>query len=177
MSTLRFFRGQTEAEASLSLVHTRLIVALSVTGAEHCAMHPRDVTAVFARVAQTIEGALQSTPAAHRVWLRLCEDPLLPINVEITLRGADGLPALTAGAGGAGAFPGGGGGGGGSGGGGGGRGGDGMLVLFLRDAAERVVDVVAFVTPGKGTWTCPPGIWSAKAVGCGGGGGGGGGGV
>jgi hypothetical protein len=175
---LRLARHDIAVEAEISLVHARVIMLLSTIGAEHCLHEPAHAPVVHARLVQTIEGALQQTPRAHGVWLRLCERPEHPIRIDVMgLDARDGASRDAGGDGGDGAWPGGGGGGGGGGAlsGTGGSGGEGALVIFHLAEDGTLVDVEALVMAGTSTWTCPEGVVRVKLVGCGGGGGGGGG--
>jgi hypothetical protein len=173
---LRVSRDHVAVEAEISLLHARVIMLLASIGAEHCLQEPSHDPVVHGRLAQTIEGALQQTPSAHVVWLRLCERTELPIQVDVMgLDARDGASWDDGGDGGDGAWPGGGGGGGGVSSGTGGSGGDGALVMFHLAEDGTLVDVEALVMSGTSTWTCPEGVVRAKLVGCGGGGGGGGG--
>lgn len=182
--SIQVFRdGQEILSAPISELYARTLALLCMVIPHHLVDSPQDAPILLGRMVVTVEDALQTSPAAHKLWIDLYDlGHTIPVEVQIhglSLDGADARDVNGGGCGGAGAWPGGGGGGGGNGkeiGGVGGAGADGAAAIFQLDKQGNVIDIEALVLPGSSDWVCQAGVDRVKVILIGGGGGGGSGG-
>jgi hypothetical protein len=171
--------GEMRIQEVISVMHGRVITLLAVEGAKHCVEFPGHREFLMGRIALEIEAALQPKISSHSEWLALCDTAGEVIQVELQViwntQGAM-VDVFAGGIGGAGAMFGAGGGGGGAGlliGGAGGCGAAGAAILFHIAHDSSLLDIDAFVTPGKFEAAVRPDTHSIKVALVGGGGGGG----
>jgi hypothetical protein len=156
-----------------------MIALLGFVVPAHIAEFPEDAPVLMARLALTIEDALQEHRQSHALWMDISsKSDDSPIEIALDIEPNSGFAAAkptAGGGGGVGAWPGGGGGGGGEGltfFGPGGEGAGGAIAVLHFSNQGKVLDIDMFVTPGLFNWVCPHGVDHIKVFAVGGGGGG-----